>query len=190
MNALRELHESTCPHCTSVGDEVNIVFGEGAIDARLMFIGEAPGAEEDRTGRPFVGRSGQKLDQMIQAMGFARDDVYIANVLKSRPPSNRTPLEHEIDACSPFLAEQIRIIDPTAIVTLGGPASKLLLGTELGITRLRGIWGSFQVGGQTYPVMPTFHPAYLLRNYTAEARGQVWNDLQAVMARLDDSASE
>ena len=185
LESLREQHDAGCPHCTSTTGHLNTVFGEGSATADLMFIGEAPGAEEDRTGRPFVGPAGLKLDEMITAMGFKREDVYIANVLKSRPPNNRTPLEHEIEGCSPYLAEQVRIIRPRVIVTLGGPASKLLLDTPKGITRLRGIWGSYQAGGETYPVMPTYHPAYLLRNYTQETRGQVWNDLQAAMARLD-----
>ena len=185
LESLREQHDARCPHCTTSTGHLNTVFGEGSATADLMFIGEAPGAEEDRTGRPFVGPAGLKLDEMITAMGFKREDVYIANVLKSRPPNNRTPLEHEIEGCSPYLAEQVAIIRPRVIVTLGGPASKLLLDTPKGITRLRGIWGSYQAGDETYPVMPTYHPAYLLRNYTQETRSQVWNDLQAAMTRLD-----
>jgi DNA polymerase len=149
-----------------------------------MFIGEAPGEEEDRTGRPFVGRAGQKLNEIIKAMGFAREDVYIANVLKSRPPENRTPLEHEVEACAPFLAEQVRIIQPRVIVALGGPASKFLLRTETGITRLRGVWGAYRAGDIEVPVMPTFHPAYLLRNYTVDTRQKVWADMQAVLQVL------
>jgi DNA polymerase len=162
------------------------VFGEGDACARLLFVGEAPGETEDRLGRPFVGRAGEKLDEMIAAMGLRREQVYIANVLKSRPPENRTPLQHEVDACGPFLIEQIRTIRPEVIVTLGGPATKLLLGTEEGITRLRGAWQSWKdpAGGLEIPLMPTYHPAYLLRNYTAKTRGEVWNDLQAVMANL------
>src|SRR5204863_9057577 len=105
-----------------------------------MFVGEAPGETEDRLGRPFVGPAGQKLDEMIRAMGLTREDVYIANVLKSRPPANRTPLQPEVDRCGPYLVDQIRIIRPRVLVRLGGPATKLLLATELGITRLRGIW--------------------------------------------------
>jgi DNA polymerase len=185
LESLRRQHDAGCPHCTTATGHQNTVFGEGSATADLMFIGEAPGAEEDQTGRPFVGPAGKKLEEMILAMGFKRHDVYIANVLKSRPPKNRTPLEHEIEACSPYLAEQVRIIKPRVIVTLGGPASKLLLESPKGITHLRGIWGAYQAGDETYPVMPTFHPAYLLRNYTQETRSQVWNDLQAAMARLD-----
>ena len=155
--------------------------------ARIMFIGEAPGETEDQTGRPFVGPAGDKLNGMIAAMGLRREDVYIANVLKSRPPDNRTPLQHEVDACGPYLIEQILLIRPEVLVTLGGPATKLILGTEAGISRLRGIWAAWTPPaghGEPIPVMPTYHPAYLLRNYTPKTRGEVWSDLQAVMARL------
>jgi DNA polymerase len=187
--AIHERHDATCPHCTSVTGHEQTVFGEGNADANLMFIGEAPGAEEDRTGRPFVGRAGQKLDEIIGAMGLQRADVYIANILKSRPPDNRTPLTPEIAACAPFLAEQIAVIRPRVIVALGGPATKFLLDTTVGITRLRGQWACYvdseaEGGAIEIPIMPTFHPAYLLRNYTAETRGKVWSDMQAVMSRL------
>lgn len=187
LDELRRRHDQTCPHCTVATGHTKTVFGEGDPDADLMFIGEAPGAEEDRTGRPFVGRAGQKLDQIIAAMGFERQQVYIANVLKSRPPNNRTPLKHEVDGCGPFLAEQIRIIRPQAIVTLGGPATKLMLDTDIAIGRLRGQWSEYVdvTAGLTIPIMPTFHPAYLLRNYTPETRKQIWSDMQAVMRRLD-----
>lgn len=185
---LRERHDRTCPHCTTAAGHTQTVFGEGHPDANLMFIGEAPGEEEDRTGRPFVGRAGQKLNQIIEAMGLRREDVYIANVLKSRPPNNRTPLKPEVDGCGPFLVEQIRIIQPRVIVTLGGPATKLMLNTEIGITRLRGQWSEYvdAAANLLIPIMPTFHPAYLLRNYTPETRKQVWSDMQAVMQRLRD----
>lgn len=187
LDALRARHDAECPHCTTATAHTRTVFGEGDPQARLMFIGEAPGEAEDRSGRPFVGRAGEKLDEMIRAMGLSRGDVYIANVLKSRPPENRTPLQHEIDACGPYLIEQIRTVRPEVIVTLGGPATKLLLATEVGITRLRGVWQSWEppgVEGSGIPVMPTYHPAYLLRNYTAQTRAEVWADLQAVMKRL------
>ena len=187
LEHLRMLHEEQCPHCSQASSHQNIVFGEGNPDADLMFVGEAPGVEEDRTGRPFVGRAGQKLDEMIKAMGFTRDQVYIANVLKARPPENRTPLQHEVDACGPYLAAQSRIIKPQIIVALGGPAAKLLLKTETGITRLRGRWGQYDDGKGKRPVMPTFHPAYLLRNPTLEVRGQVWEDLKAVLDRMGRS---
>jgi DNA polymerase len=188
LQALRERHDRTCPHCTSATAHTHTVFGEGNAMARIMFIGEAPGETEDQTGRPFVGPAGDKLNGMITAMGLRREDVYIANVLKSRPPDNRTPLQHEVDACGPFLIEQILLIRPEVLITLGGPATKLILGTEAGISRVRGIWAEWAPPaghGAPIPVMPTYHPAYLLRNYTAKTRGEVWSDLQAVMARLN-----
>jgi uracil-DNA glycosylase len=189
LQELQERHDASCTHCTVATGHTRTVFGEGSPDAALMFIGEAPGEEEDRTGRPFVGRAGQKLNQMIVAMGMTREQVYIANVLKTRPPNNRTPLQPEVEACSRFLVEQIRIIQPRVIVSLGGPATKLLLRMETGITRLRGIWGHYldddaEGGRLTIPLMPTYHPAYLLRNYTQETRRQVWADMQAVLAQL------
>ncbi len=184
LDALQARHDETCPHCTQATAHTRTVFGEGNPDAELMFIGEAPGEEEDRTGRPFVGRAGRKLDEIIKAMGWRREEVYIANVLKSRPPGNRTPLAGEVEVCTEFLAEQIRIIRPQVIVGLGGPATKWLLGTNQGITRLRGQWATYTDGALSIPVMPTFHTAYLLRNYTAETRARVWSDMQAVMAVL------
>ncbi|MFM7052329.1 MAG: uracil-DNA glycosylase family protein [Planctomycetota bacterium] len=185
---LDRTHAAQCPHCTTATAHTRLVFGEGNPDADLMFVGEAPGETEDQLGRPFVGRAGEKLDEMISAMGLRREDVYIANVLKSRPPDNRTPLRHEVEQCGPYLLAQVGIIRPKAIVTLGGPASKLLLRSELGITRLRGMFGALEIssGGEriSIPVMPTFHPAYLLRNYTPETRRQVWDDLKKVLAEL------
>ena len=188
LEVLRTRHDETCPHCTTATAHSQTVFGEGAPDAELMFIGEAPGEHEDRTGRPFVGRAGRKLDEIIQAMGLARPDVYIANVLKSRPPANRTPLPTEVEQCAAFLAEQIRIIQPKVIVGLGGPAVKWLLRTSQGITRLRGQWDTFTDAEVSVPVMPTFHPAYLLRNYTPDTRRKVWSDMQQVMAYLQPAS--
>jgi len=189
LEELARSHAAECPHCTTATGYEHIVFGEGNPEAELVFVGEAPGETEDRLGRPFVGRAGEKLDEMIGAMGLSRADVYIANVLKSRPPANRTPLAHEIERCGPYLLAQLSIIRPKAVVTLGGPASKLLLASELGITRLRGVWASVQLGAAggapfEVPVMPTFHPAYLLRNYTPETRRQVWDDLKKVLDLL------
>ncbi len=184
LEALRARHDKECPHCTTVTDHTQTVFGEGDPDARLMFIGEAPGEEEDRTGRPFVGRAGKKLDEMIKSIGLEREQVYIANILKSRPLGNRTPLQPEVDGCSPFLAEQIRIIRPKVIVALGGPAAKFLLRTSEGITRLRGQWSVYGDGALPIAVLPTFHPAYLLRNYTLDTRKKMWTDMQAVQAAL------
>ncbi|MCH8825101.1 MAG: uracil-DNA glycosylase [Planctomycetes bacterium] len=192
IQALQELskrHDETCSHCTVATAHTQTVFGEGNPDANLMFIGEAPGENEDKTGRPFVGRAGKKLDEIICAMGYERKDIYIANVLKSRPPENRTPLSSEVEQCAQYLAEQIRIIRPKALVGLGGPASKWLLRTNIGVTRLRGQWAAYEDGTLQFPVMPTFHPAYLLRNYTPDTRKKVWSDMQQVMKFLEQSCS-
>jgi DNA polymerase len=170
-----------CTRCRLHEGRTNIVFGVGDPRARLMFVGEGPGADEDAQGEPFVGRAGQKLNDMIRAIGLEREKVYIANVVKCRPPDNRDPKPDEIATCSPFLVEQIEAIRPRVIVTLGSPATKTLLGTKTGITRLRGTWHSYR----GIPVMPTFHPAYLLRAYTQENRRLVWDDLKAARARMD-----
>ncbi len=189
LAALRERHDRECPHCTRATGHTQTVFSDGDPEARLMFIGEAPGADEDREGVPFVGRSGQLLNQMIAAMGLARDGagargVYIANVLKARPPNNDTPTREEAAKCGPYLLEQVAIVAPAVIVTLGNPATHFMLQTTQGITSLRGRWQDFR----GTPLMPTFHPAYLLRNYTPENRKLVWSDLKAVMARLAETA--
>lgn len=192
LDALRDRYVADAPHDRFVTDHHSIVFGEGDPCARLMFIGEAPGAEEDRTGRPFVGPAGRLLDKMIVAMGLRREDVYIANVLKTRPPNNQTPTTDEARLCAPYLFEQIRIIAPEVIVTLGRPASQLLLGTTESMGRLRGRWAEFppanplvEVGDiGPIPVMPTYHPAFLLRRYTADNRARVWSDLQQAMEML------
>lgn len=189
LDELRERYERDAPHKKFVTAHTKIVFGEGDPRARLMFIGEAPGADEDRTGRPFVGRAGQLLDKMIVAMGLRREDVYIANVLKTRPPNNATPTKDEAALCAPYLFEQVAIISPEVIVTLGLPATRTVLGSEETMTRLRGKWGSFTpplaLGvTEPIPVMPTYHPAFLLRSYTPDNRAKVWSDLQKVMERL------
>ncbi|MCE9618928.1 MAG: uracil-DNA glycosylase [Planctomycetes bacterium] len=188
LEEIRARHDSTCPLCTTIDTYTQTVPGEGSAVAELFFVGEAPGEQEDLTGRPFVGRAGAKLEEMMKAMGLSREQVFIANVLKSRPPNNRTPTPIEVDQCGPFLLEQLMVIRPKVIVTLGGPATKLILGLEEGITRLRGIWAAWTppkgVDLQPIPVMPTFHPAYLLRNYTLETRTQVWSDLQKAMTKL------
>ena len=181
LEALRLRHEAECPHCTEATAHTNLVFGDGDPDADLMFVGEAPGAEEDKQGIPFVGRSGKKLTEMIVAMGLSRETVYIANVLKSRPPNNATPTSSEAAKCGVYLQEQVSIIEPKVIVTLGKPAAQLLLGTREAMGRLRGTWHSYE----GIPVMPTFHPAYLLRQYTPENRRKVWSDLQKAMSRLE-----
>lgn len=163
----------------------NLVFGEGDPDAALMFIGEGPGEQEDRSGRPFVGPAGELLDKMITAMGLSRDAVYIANVVKYRPPGNRTPTPEEAATQGTTLAQQVAIINPTVLVALGGAAAKYALNTTTGITRLRGTWASFVHTDPQLPIMPTFHPAYLLRSYTPDNRKKVWADLQAVLQKLD-----
>lgn len=180
LSELRRRHDAECPHCTKAKGYTQTVFGDGSPDARLMFIGEAPGADEDRVGIPFVGRAGQKLNEMIGAMGLKREQVYIANVLKARPPNNATPTPEEAERCGPYLLEQIRIIRPEVIVTLGKPAANYLLGNSNAMGSMRGHWHEFE----GVPVMPTFHPAYLLRAYTPENRKKVWSDLQQAMARL------
>lgn len=159
----------------------NIVFGEGNRGAELMFVGEGPGAQEDRTGRPFVGDAGQLLTKMIVAMGYKREDVYIANVVKCRPPDNRNPFLDEAEICVKFLQRQIKLINPKIIVCLGGVAVKYFLGVQTGITKLRGNFQEYN----GIKVMPTFHPAYLLRN--PGGKRDVWNDLQLVMAELKDA---
>lgn len=189
LETLRARHDAECPHCTAATYHTQTVFGDGNPDARLMFVGEAPGAEEDRQGIPFVGRAGQKLNEMIRAMGLAREDVYIANVLKSRPPENATPTAEEAARCGPYLDAQIAIIRPQVIVALGKPAMNYLLDTREGINAMRGRWFEYRPRLMDsdlapIPVMPTFHPAYLLRSYTLENRQKVWSDLQQVMARL------
>ena len=172
-----------CRRCKLCEQRTNIVFGVGDPRAKLMFVGEGPGADEDAQGEPFVGRAGQKLNEMIRAIGLDRGDVYIANIVKCRPPGNRDPEPDEVKTCSPFLFRQIEAIKPKVIVALGSPAAKTLLETKVGITSLRGRWGSFR----GIPVMPTFHPAYLLRSYTAENRRAVFDDLKAARARIDEA---
>jgi DNA polymerase len=176
-----------CLGCLLNKTRTNLVFGEGNPAAELVFVGEAPGEDEDRTGRPFVGRAGQKLTEMIQAMGLRREDVYICNLLKCRPPNNRPPAPEEVQACWPYLVRQLQIIRPKVIVTLGNPATQNLLGTTIGITKIRGNWQKLPdlapgLGGTA--VMPTFHPSYLIRSYTIENRHAVWSDIQKVMERL------
>jgi DNA polymerase len=170
-----------CRRCKLASTRTNIVFGEGNPKAELMFVGEGPGADEDATGRPFVGRAGQLLTKMIEAIDLKREDVYIANVVKSRPPGNRAPEADEVKACIPFLFRQIEAIRPKLIVALGNPAMQALLDTKIGITKMRG-----QL--QDYPrvsaikVLPTFHPAYLLRS--PDKKREAWEDLKKVRAFL------
>jgi uracil-DNA glycosylase family 4 len=180
LAALRSRYEAEAPLPKQMPDWTNIVFADGDPDARLMFVGEAPGADEDQQGLPFVGRAGQKLNEMIDAMGLSRSSVYIANILKVRPPNNRTPSVEEAEMDGPYLLEQIRIVEPEVIVTLGRPASQFLLQSSESMGAMRGRWREFD----GIPLMPTYHPAYLLRAYTPENRKKVWSDLQMVMQRL------
>lgn len=172
-----------CTRCKLSQKRNNIVFGEGSPGAQLVFVGEGPGFNEDRTGRPFVGAAGSLLDKMIQAMGTSRDEVYICNVVKCRPPNNRDPEAEEIRQCGPFLYKQLETIQPRAIVTLGKFAGQKLLGIEDSMGRMRGRWHDWR----GIPVMPTYHPAYLLRRQQEgdrKAKGRTWEDLQKVMKML------
>jgi DNA polymerase len=152
-----------CTKCPLHETRAKAVFGAGDANADLMFVGEAPGAEEDRQGLPFVGRAGQLLNQMLEGIGLSREEVFIANVLKSRPPGNRDPQPLEIEACRPYLFEQVRLIEPTVICTLGNFATKLLTGNPAGITRVRGTPQVHELGGRTVVLLPIFHPAAALR---------------------------
>jgi uracil-DNA glycosylase family 4 len=178
LSALREVEIGDCRRCRLCEKRTNIVFGAGSPEARLMFVGEGPGHDEDLKGVPFVGRAGQLLTDIIGAMKLSREQVYIANVVKCRPPENRTPQPDEIEACRGFLERQIDIIAPSVIVCLGAVAVSALLGASGGITKIRGAFREFR----GIPVMPTFHPAYLLRS--PDKKREVWQDMQQVMRRL------
>ena len=167
-----------CTRCKLHKGRTNLVFGVGNPKARLMFVGEAPGEDEDKKGEPFVGKAGQLLTKMIEAMGLRREDVYICNTVKCRPPNNRNPEPDELASCEPFLKGQLAAVQPEAIVTLGKFAAQALLRDETPISRLRGTWREYE----GIPVMPTFHPAYLLRS--PQEKGKVWDDLQKVMKKL------
>jgi DNA polymerase len=173
LDALRSFIAG-CPRCKLSRTRTRIVFGQGSPKARLMFVGEAPGRDEDEQGLAFVGRAGQLLTKIIEAMGFQREDVFICNVLKCRPPNNRNPEPDEVASCIPFLDEQIRLIAPRAIVTLGTFAAQAVLGTDEPIGRLRGRWQT----ARGTRIMPTFHPAFLLRS--PERKKDVWEDMKLV----------
>lgn len=186
---LRRLYEEQvkdCTKCRLCEGRTQVVFGEGSPTAELFFIGEGPGETEDQTGRPFVGRAGQLLTRMIEAMGLRRDQVYIANIVKCRPPENRAPLADEVQACTPYLIRQLEVIRPKVIVTLGLPATQFMLRTDKPMRAMRGTWHQWR-GIQ---LMPTYHPSYVLRSYTPQVRGAVWSDLQKVMAELGLSGSK
>ena len=173
-----------CPHLAS--SRKTVVFGVGNIDSPLMFVGEAPGADEDEQGEPFVGKAGQLLTRIIETMGLSRAEVYIANILKCRPDTpgesagNRKPTPEEMATCLPYLHEQIDLIQPKVLVALGGTAVEGLLGKTIGITKLRGTWKSYR----NIPLMPTYHPAYLLRNQALSEKRHVWEDMLQVMEKL------
>lgn len=169
-----------CRRCKLSGGRRTIVFGEGNPEADLMFIGEGPGKEEDIQGRPFVGDAGQLLTRLIEKMGFAREDVYIGNIVKCRPPMNRDPEDDEIGTCVQFIKRQIEIIAPKVVVSLGRISAHTLIGTKTPITRLRGTFYEYK----GIPLMPTFHPAYLLRN--PKDKWLVWQDAQKVIERLNE----
>ena len=176
-----------CTRCALSHTRTKTVFGQGSPAARLVFVGEAPGHDEDMQGVAFIGRAGQLLTRMIEAMGLSRDEVFICNVLKCRPPDNRTPATDEIAACSPYLFEQLTILQPEVIVALGAPAAQTLLKSTESIGRLRGRFHDFYTSGtplvgEPTPLMPTYHPAYLLRS-PGEKR-KAWDDLMKVMDLL------
>ncbi len=188
IKELENIAEQTrkCRKCELGSLRKNAVPGEGNTSARIMFVGEAPGADEDAQGRPFVGRAGQLLDKIIAACGLKREDVWIGNILKCRPPDNRDPRPEEIIACIPYLQRQIELINPEIIVALGAHAAKTLLDTPKAIGQLRGIFHEYQpgIGHKPIKLMPTFHPAYLLRNYSDDNRRKVWEDMKKVLAEL------
>ena len=182
-----------CRKCSHLAaSRKNVVFGVGDIHSPLMFVGEAPGADDDEQGEPFVGKAGQLLTRIIQTMGFARDAVYIANILKCRPDTpgqtrgNRKPTPEEMQTCLPYLLAQLDIIEPKVIVALGATAVEGLLGKSGGITRLRGHWQEFR----GVPVMPTYHPAYLLRNQALGEKRKVWEDMLLVLEKLGRPINE
>jgi DNA polymerase len=175
---------SSCTKCSLHQTRTNTVFFRGNPSARLCFVGEAPGEDEDKQGKPFVGRAGQLLDKMIVAMGLDPDrDVYVCNILKCRPPGNRRPTPEETETCIPYLHDQLANVKPQVMVALGNTAASALLGTKLGITKLRGEWKLYK--GTTL-VMPTYHPSYLLRPTAtqAQAKREAWEDLQKVIKQL------
>ncbi len=188
LESIRRDIGDDCTRCKLHEGRSKIVFGSGIPEAKLVFVGEGPGADEDAQGLPFVGRAGQLLTQMIEAtaagekIAIRRADVYICNVVKCRPPGNRAPEPDEMETCGQFLYRQLEAIRPAAICVLGATAAKALLQTPIGITKLRGNWQQWR----GIPVMPTYHPSYLLRAYNKEAKREAWEDLKAVLHRVYD----
>jgi uracil-DNA glycosylase len=178
--ALDENEVRGCTKCRLCETRTQTVFGEGDPDAKIFFIGEGPGENEDLTGRPFVGRAGEMLNKWIAAMGLRREQVMIANIVKCRPPGNRVPAPDEVATCTPYLQRQLEIVRPKVIVTLGLPSAKYMLQSNSTMGRLRGQWHEWR----GIRLMPTFHPAYVLRSYTNEVRAAVWDDLKKVMAEV------
>lgn len=174
---------NVCEKCQLSKTRQNPVPGEGDPDAKIVFVGEAPGADEDATGKPFVGRAGKLLTKIIEAMGLSREDVFICNTLKCRPPQNRDPQAAEKNSCKDYLKSQLQIINPQIIVALGTHAAHELLETDMPIGKLRGKFHEYKPTDQAEPIqlMPTYHPAYLLRNYSTDNRRRVWEDMQKVM---------
>jgi DNA polymerase len=178
--AINENEVRGCTKCRLCEQRTHTVFGEGDVDAKIFFIGEGPGETEDQKGRPFVGRAGELLNKMIAGMGLRREQVYIANIVKCRPPGNRVPAPDEVATCTPYLERQLEIIRPSAIVTLGLPATQYMLQTKTSMGRLRGQWHNWR----GIKLMPTYHPAYVLRNPSYETRAAVWSDLKQVLSEL------
>lgn len=176
-----------CTKCPLFQTKKNYVPGEGCLNADIMFIGEAPGETEDNFGKPFIGNAGQLLDKLIGRMGYTREQVFITNIIKCRPPNNRDPLTEEVEACKSFILQQIEIVKPKVIVCLGRVALNNLLGQQFHITHERGTWHEFM----GIPVMPTYHPAYILRQKTqdaiSKAKWETWRDMEAVLALLKQS---
>jgi uracil-DNA glycosylase len=185
---LKSLHKKVlgCTQCGLHKGKTNYVFGEGNPAADLFFIGEGPGREEDLSGRPFVGRSGKLLTKIIEAMKLSREDVFIGNVVKCRPPENRAPLPEEANTCIPYLQEQLKIIQPKVVVLLGATAAAHMMGYKIAISKIRGTWTEIKLpSGERFKAMPTFHPAALLRN--PNLKKDVWADMKKVMSEIGQS---
>ena len=185
LDALRALLEAF-DGCALKHTATRLVFADGNPEARVMFVGEAPGRDEDIEGLPFVGRSGKLLDRMIAAIGLDRSSTYIANVIPWRPPGNRTPTPQETQICLPFIRRQIELVDPDVLVTLGNPSTQALLGTREGIMRSRGKWFDYDTGSRAIRALPTFHPAYLLRSPSYKRMS--WQDLRAISKALENAS--